>query len=226
MNLSGITSKLTEDRIYGKAVAGMLAVILSTTGVAAMKEKTSSEIDCPCNGTCTCHYETELAAEIPAEGVGRVASYSLVRNLGCPDWNLNTSIYGWDGRMMEVWELDLFSRIFYLEFWGSGEVLCEAGCDAILRLWETEEFGKTLGDLLTARNAAGSRVYEVYDYVWDWTYDQEGLAWCKDYCLERFQQGPTWVATYFQKYGYPDWGEWTPTPCYEIDGIYFSIASH
>ena len=140
------------------------------------------------------------------------------------DYNLNTTLWGWDGHGMEIWELDLMSRIFYLEFWGASDLCCEAGCDAILRLWETEEFGKSIGELLTAVNAAGHYVYDVYAYVWDVQYNQDGLAWCKQLCLERFVNGPVWTATYFQKWGYPDWGAWSPIPCYEIDGIYFSVS--
>lgn len=146
-----------------------------------------------------------LPVEEAAEGVGRV-------------------YVGWDNRTMEPWEFELFVRVFYLEFYGSSDVLCEAGCDAILRLWESEEFGPTIGGLLTAVNAAGKYVYDVYAYVWDWQYDEEGLEWCRSLCMKRFTDGPTWQATYFQKWGYPDWGPWSPIPCYEIDGIYFSIS--
>lgn len=222
MSLKDFMSRLTDDRIYGKAAAGLTAAIMLTTGVAAVTNK-GPQVDCPCNGTCECHYQ--LQADLPSDGVGRTTTITRT-DIGCPDWNLNTAVYGWDGRMMEQWEFDLFARIFYLEFWGSCDVLCEAGCDAMLRLWETEEFGKKMGELLTARNAAGTYVYETYGYVWDVKYDTEGLKWCRDFCMDRFVNGPTWSATYFQKYNYPDWGEWTPTPCYEIEGIYFSVASH
>ena len=36
-----------------------------------------------------------------------------VKDIGSPVWTLNTSLVGWDGRMMEEWELTLFSMIFY-----------------------------------------------------------------------------------------------------------------
>ena len=35
---------------------------------------------------------------------------------GGVDWNICTDIVGWDGHRMEVWEMDLFSRIVFLEF--------------------------------------------------------------------------------------------------------------
>lgn len=140
------------------------------------------------------------------------------------DYNLNTTVWGWDGHGAEIWELDLMSRIFYLEFWGASDVCCEAGCDAILRLWESGEFGNTLGGVLMAINAAGEYVYSTFPDVWTTNYNAEGLAWCRAYCEARFISGPTWIATYFQKYGYPVWPFGSPIPCYEFDGVYFSVA--
>lgn len=163
--------------------------------------------------------ETTAAAENEAE-----AETVVRQDIGCTDEVVCTTIFGWDGHTMEPWEFDLFSRVFYLEFFGSSDVLCEAGCDAILRLWESEEFGPTMGGLLTAVNVAGQYVYDVYAYVWDWQYDEDGLEWCRQLCMKRFTDGPTWYATYFQKWGYPDWGPWSPIPCYEIDEVYFSIS--
>ena len=140
------------------------------------------------------------------------------------DYNLNTTVWGWDGHGAEIWELDLLSRIFYLEFWGASPECCEAGIDAILRLWESGEFGNTLGGVLTAVNAAGKYVYSTYPDVWTTDYNAKGLAWCRAYCEERFATGPVWIATYFQKYGYPDWGVWSPVPCYCLDGVFFSVS--
>lgn len=140
------------------------------------------------------------------------------------DYNLNTTVWGWDGHGAEIWELDLMSRIFYLEFWGASDSCCEAGCDAILRLWESGEFGNTLGGVLMAINAAGEYVYSTFPDVWTTNYNAEGLAWCRAYCEARFISGPTWIATYFQKYGYPVWPFGSPIPCYEFDGVYFSVA--
>jgi hypothetical protein len=135
------------------------------------------------------------------------------------DYNLNTTLWGWDGHGIEVSELDLFARVFYLEFWGASEPCCEAGCDAILNLWDTGLYGKTLGEALSAKNAQGKYVYSVYPDVWTTNYNAEGLEWCKQLCLERFVNGPEWEAIYFQKWEYHEWA----VPAYEIDGVYFSV---
>lgn len=142
-----------------------------------------------------------------------------VRDIASPDWNLNTTIWGWDGHGMEVWEFDLFARIVYLEFWGTSDECVEAGIDSILLLWDRGEYGRTMGELLSAQYAPGYYVYSPYAYVWDWTYDQQGLADIREMCEERFQNGPTWCAPYFRLWYYHEWA----VPAYEIDGVYFSI---
>jgi hypothetical protein len=144
------------------------------------------------------------------------------KDLGSPDWNYNSSIVGWDGRTMEVWEMDVFTRIFYLEFWQPNMTLCEAGCDAMLRLWELN--GGTMFETLSHINENGSYAFSTYPGMWSEEYDPDGLAWCRDYCEKRFSEGPVWAAQYFRKGQYHDWGEWTPIPAYEIDGIHFSVA--
>ncbi|MBO4697056.1 MAG: hypothetical protein J5643_07260 [Lachnospiraceae bacterium] len=153
----------------------------------------------------------------------RQSDYNAIQrtDMGCPDWNADSTLYGWDGHSMEAWEMDVFSRIFYLEYWGSSDILCEAGCDAILRMWEMD--GGTMYETLSHINENGSYAYSTFPGMWDETYDSNGLAWCRAYCEARFISGPTWIAPYFQKYGWPDWGEWTPVPAYEIDGIFFSV---
>lgn len=146
----------------------------------------------------------------------------LCKDIGCPDYNAETTLYGWDGHTMEAWEMDVFVRIFYLEYWGSSDVLCEAGCDAMLRLWEKS--GGTMYESLSRVNENGSYTYSTYPGMWDEDYDPEGLDWCRAFCEERFCRGPVWEAEYFRKGQYHDWGEWTPIPAYEIDGIYFSVG--
>lgn len=174
-----------------------------------------------------------LAPESVSEtvGVGSKASPAVasnaapvtpVKDIASPDWNLNTSLVGWDGHLMEVWELSLFSMIFYLEFWQPNMILCEAGCDAMLRLWERD--GGTMFETLSRINENGSYAFSTYPDVWEMKYDPEGLAWCKEFCEKRFYEGPVWSAQYFRKGQYHDWGEWSPIPAYEIDGIYFSIG--
>ena len=141
---------------------------------------------------------------------------------GGMDYNICSTLWGWDGHSCEVWEMDLFSRIFYLEFWQPNLTLCEAGCDAMLQLWDLN--GGTLFDTLSAITESGAYAFSTYPAVWKTEYDAEGLAWCRAYCEERFTMGPAWTAQYFRKGQYHDWGQWSPIPAYEIDGIYFSTA--
>lgn len=136
------------------------------------------------------------------------------------DWNVESAIYGWDGHMMTGVELDLFSRVFMLEFWGTSIECCEAGADAILNLWDSGLYGRTLCECLWAKNEQGRYIYSVCNYLWDWDYDLEGLEWCKEFCLERFIEGPTHETMYFQLYGFHD-TSWT-IPLFECDGVYFS----
>lgn len=154
--------------------------------------------------------EWQAAEPHPPEGI----------DPGGVDWNLCTTVWGWDGHGAEAWELDLYSRIVYLEFWGTSRECCEAGADSILRLWESEYFGDTLGGVLSARAENGSLVYTTYGFVWDAEYDPDGLADMRELCEERFMNGPEWGAEFFQLYGFPDWA----VPCYEIDGVYFSTG--
>ena len=146
----------------------------------------------------------------------------LRKDAGCPDYTVESVLYGWDGHTMESWEMEVFSRIFYLEFWQPNLTLCEAGCDAMLRLWEKD--GGTVYESLSRVNENGSYAYSTFPEMWDRTYNLDGLAWCKEFCQERFRNGPVWTAQYFRKGCYHDWGEWTPIPAYEIDGIYFSVG--
>ena len=136
------------------------------------------------------------------------------------DWNLCTDLEGWDGHRMEVWEMDLYSRIVYLEFWGTSPECCEAGADSILRLWESGYYGPRISDTLTARAEDGSLVYSPYAYVWDWEYDPRGLADMRALCEDRFYNGPEWSAPFFRLNYYHDWA----VPMYEIDNVYFSTG--
>lgn len=136
------------------------------------------------------------------------------------DWNLCSELVGWDGHRMEIWEMDLYARIVYLEFWGTIPECCEAGADSILRLWESGYYGPRISDTLTARAEDGSLVYSPYAYVWDWEYDPEGLADMRALCEERFYNGPEWSAPFFRLNYYHDWA----VPMYEIDNVYFSTG--
>ena len=139
---------------------------------------------------------------------------------GGVDWNIETDIHGWNGHTMTGVELDLFSRVFMLEFWGTSIECCEAGADAILNLWDSGLYGRTMGDCLWAKNDSGKYIYSVCNYLWDWDYDPEGLEWCREFCLERFIEGPNHETMYFQLGGFHD-TSWT-IPLFECDGVYFS----
>lgn len=166
-------------------------------------------------------WEDESCNELATNLQSDTVDYNTRRDIGCPDWNLDTTLWGWDGHTAEVWEMDLFSRVFYLEFWGASLPCCEAGCDAMLRLWDSGLYGSTLFDSLSYYDPKYGWTYEVYPWVWETEFDTDGLAWCRAFCEERFCAGPEWSAMYFQLGGYhdPDW----VTPAYEIDGVYFSI---
>lgn len=134
------------------------------------------------------------------------------------DWNVESAIYGWDGHMMTGVELDLLSRITYLEFWGASEECMNAGIDSILNLWSSEYFGRTLFETLSATAENGALVYTTYKYAYDWDYDYTALEEIKALCLERFVEGPQYNCCFFQLYGFPAWAE----PLFEIDSVYFS----
>lgn len=134
------------------------------------------------------------------------------------DYNLNTTLWGWDGHGIEVWELELLSRIVYLEFNGTEAECINAGIDSILNLWDSEYFGRTLFDTLSATAENGALVYTTYGYVWDWDYDYDVLAEIRAICLDRFVNAPEYGCHFFQLYGFPWWAE----PLYEIDSVYFS----
>lgn len=144
---------------------------------------------------------------------------ALPTDIGCPDWNLESGLCGWDGHRAEIWELDLMSRVFYLEFWQPDMVLCEAGCDAILQLWESGEKGRTLGEVLCSQAENGAWTYSTYPTVWETDYDADGLAWCREFCEKRFTEGPEWIAPYFRLDYYHDWA----VPAYQIGNVYFSV---
>lgn len=163
-----------------------------------------------------------MAVEWYAEEVEAEPHPPVGVSLGGVDWNIETELVGWDGHRMTVWEMNLFSMIFYREFWQPNLTLCEAGCDAMLGLWDL--YGGTLFETLSHVNEDGSYTFSTYPGVWEIEYDPDGLAWCKAYCEERFYEGPSWPAQYFRKGQYHDWDEWSPIPAYEIDGIYFSIG--
>lgn len=170
-----------------------------------------------------------LPPEDPAEeGVGRFEIY--VEGEGEPpewyrpdeemaaEWSADETIYGWDGHTTTPDEMELFARITYKEFWGTSTLCCEAGVDSILRLWESEYYGETIYETLSAKTEGGAWAYSTYPYVWSATYDAEGLAYCRALCEERFVNGPKFEAPFFQLHYYP----WWATPCFEIDGVFFS----
>ena len=140
-------------------------------------------------------------------------------DIGCPDWNYDSTLCGWNGHHMEVWEMELFAKIAYLEFWGTNQECCEAGVDSFLQLWDSGYYGDTMGGLLSATAEDGSLVYSPYAYVWDWNYDADGLAEIRSLCEERFYNGPQYIAPFFRLWYYHPWA----IPAYEIDHVFFSV---
>ena len=179
------------------------------------------------NGTAPVEDHAEFFGipDEPTEGVGRAAkTFTVTRAAsGVSADRLDYTdgvIWGWDGRYCELWEMDLFARIMYLEFWGTSPECCEAGVDSVLRMLESGYFGDSLGAVLSARCETGALVYSTYAYVWDWTYDPDGLAEMYALCMDRWTNGPVWVAPFFQLYRYPSWA----VPCYQLDGVFFSTS--
>lgn len=134
------------------------------------------------------------------------------------DYNLNTTLWGWDGHGMEKWEADLFARIVYLEFNGTDPECLNAGIDSILNLWDSGYFGRTIFETLSATAENGALVYTTYGYVWAWDYDYTVLEEIKTICMDRFVNGPQYGCHFFQLYKFPRWAQ----PLYEIDHVYFS----
>lgn len=159
--------------------------------------------------------------EIYIEGEGEPPEWYRPDEPMAVEWTADDIICGWGNRKAEEWEMDLLSRIFYLEFWGTSDTCCEAGCDAILNLWESGLFGKTLGEALSAKNAQGKYVYSTFPSVRSTVYDADGLKQCRAYCEERFKTQPEWCGSVFKLGGYHD-TIWS-IPVYEIDGVYFSM---
>ena len=121
---------------------------------------------------------------------------------------------------MEVWEMDAFSRIAYLEFWGTSRACCEAGVDAILQLWDSVYFAPTMYGTLSAEAENGVPVFSTWEAVWATDYDPAGLAEMRELCEERFYNGPEYEAEFFRTDYYHPWA----VPCYQIDNVYFSTG--
>lgn len=139
---------------------------------------------------------------------------------GGVDWNIETEMVGWNGHRMAIWEMDLFSRIVFLEFGITSPECREAGIDAILRLWESGYYSSTMFGTLSAVAENGKPAFSTYPGVWEEEYDYEKLARFRAECEERFVNGPVWIAPFFRTGHYHDWA----VPCYEIDGVYFSTG--
>ena len=179
------------------------------------------------NGTAPVEDHAEFFGipDEPTEGVGRAAkTFTVTRAAsGVSADRLDYTdgvIWGWDGRYCELWEMDLFARIMYLEFWGTSPECCEAGVDSVLRMLESGYFGDSLGAVLSARCETGALVYSTYAYVREWEYDTQGLADMRALCEERFTNGPVWIAPFFQLFHYPSWA----VPYYQLDGVFFSTS--
>jgi len=158
--------------------------------------------------------------EMAVEWVAAEAHPPVGIDPGGVDWNIETEMVGWDCHRMAVWEMDLFSRIVYLEFGISSQECREAGIDAILRLWESGYYSSTMFGTLSAVAENGKPAFSTYSEVWNEEYDYEKLARISEECEERFANGPVWTAPFFRTGHYHEWA----VPCYEIDGVYFSTG--
>lgn len=217
MSLKSGTWKSTVDRILGRPAAYRviaLALALTAASSVAISAATVQEPAPAKTCSCGCPY---CCGNAPAEGVGSVEVNATAPVSDALDYT-NNVIWGWDGRYCDLWEMDLFARMMYLEFWGTSQECCEAGVDSVLRLLESGYFGDSLGRLLSAKCDTGAYVYSPYAYVWDWTYDEQGLTDMYNLCMERFSKGPQYEAPFFQLWYYPAWA----TPCYNIGNVYFS----
>ena len=220
--ISKPTERPTSGRHVGHKALPLLLALLCASSVAISAAKAQEPIpeeDTPESPSraceCGCVY---CCAEEPAEGVGRVPA-PIIRT-DALDYT-NGVLWGWDGRYCDLWEMELFAKVMYLEFWGTSPECCEAGCDAMLRLLESGEYGDTLGELMSAEYAPGKYVYSVYPAVETTDYDEDGLNEMRTLCKERFSVGPVWIAPYFRKDHYHEWG----TPAYNLNNVFFSVAS-
>jgi hypothetical protein len=139
---------------------------------------------------------------------------------GCPDWNVDTTLWGWDGHSCEAWEFETFVRIAYLEVWGSSEECCKAVVDAILALWDSGYYGNTLFETLSAVTETGWYAFSTYPGMWSATYDSDGLDEMRTLCMERFTNGYEYDAPFFRTDYYHPWA----VDAYHIDNVYFSYS--
>lgn len=220
MNLKNGISKVLDAPMFTKPKWYRLtALALALLCVLPVAIRAGSPAENPTETcSCGCAYCCLAPAE-PGEGVGREKPAASVSR-DVLDYT-NGVIWGWDGRYCDLWEMELFAKVMYLEFWGTSPECCEAGCDAMLRLLESGEYGDTLGELMSAEYAPGKYVYSVYPDVWTTKYDEDGLAEMRTLCKERFSVGPVWIAPYFRKDHYHDWG----VPAYNLNNVFFSTAS-
>lgn len=167
------------------------------------------DIDVPCNAQ-------------QSDTVDYIAHPPIGIDPGGVDWNIETEMVGWDGHRMAIWEMDLFSRIVFLEFGITSPECREAGIDAILRLWESGCYSSTMFGTLSAVAENGKPAFSTYPGVWEEEYDYEKLARFREECEERFVNGPEWTAPFFRTGHYHEWAE----PCYAFveDNVYFSTG--
>jgi hypothetical protein len=159
---------------------------------------------------------------LQSDSVDYIAHPPIGIDPGGVDWNIETEMVGWDGHRMAIWEMDLFSRIIFLEFGITSPECREAGIDAILRLWESGYYSSTMFGTLSAVAENGKPAFSTYPGVWEEEYDYEKLARFREECEERFVNGPEWTAPFFRTGHYHEWAE----PCYAFveDNVYFSTG--
>jgi hypothetical protein len=164
--------------------------------------------------------EWEDSSTQQSEGQSDSVDYIERHDIGCPDWNLCSTLYGAHGLTAEPWELDLMARIVSREVCGCSRTCWEAVADSILRRVETGHWGSTIYSVLSAVEENGSWAYDTWPYIWDGEielYDE-----IRAVCEERFYNGAEWDATHFRTEYYHPWA----ISLYEIDGVYFSLSPY
>lgn len=142
---------------------------------------------------------------------------------GGVDWNVCSTLYGANGLKMEQWEMGLFARILYREFWGTSRECCIAGADSIINLWKSGYYGNSLFDTLSAVTESGGYAFSTFPGVWQVSYDPDGLAEMQSICEDRFYNGTEYGAAFFRTDHYH--GDWAvPLFCFPDDNVYFSTG--
>lgn len=203
--------------------AALFAVTLADNIKRTRAEQTAEIVVNGAGPVAVIDHEEFFEVDTPAEGVGYVTETAPVRDIGSPDWNLNTRLYGANGLTAEAWEIDLLTRIVSREVCGCSETCWVAICDAILNRVACGYWGSTIYEVVSAVEQGGALAFTTWPDVYDGKpielYDE-----IRAVCEYEFYNGVQFpeYAKYFNLYGYAAWDG--AVPCYEIDGVFFSAS--